>query len=226
MILSAWRPALGVVLCSLLASGEARAQLQHVPLPASEREPPASPLIAGAVLPPHLMPEPSGFLRLGVGAERFGNGNDDSDYMLAISGVYRYRAFGPNASFLAKPRLGTTGYEESRFLLGLGLRGYYPVLGTEVSYGVGLLGELRFQEHFWLLQGTPLELSAVVYRKRTFEIELTVGMRIAMAGKLIDSFLLDPNGFQNEAAQANLDRALHEDRARGFIRLVFSRRVD
>ena len=111
-------------------------------------------------------------------------------------------------------------------MLGLGLRGYYPVLGTEVSYGVGLLGELRFQEHFWLLQGTPLELSAVVYRKRTFEIELTVGMRIAMAGKLIDSFLLDPNGFQNEAAQANLDRALHEDRARGFIRLVFSRRVD
>ena len=95
-----------------------------------------------------------------------------------------------------------------------------------MSYGVGVLGELRFEEHFWLIQGTPIELSAVLYRRRTFEIELSAGMRVVLAGKLINSFLLDPNGFRNEDAQADLDRARHEDRARGFIRLIFSRRLD
>lgn len=186
----------------------------------------AAPTLSGPVLPAALVPDKPAYLRLGLGLERFGNESIQSDYLLAISGVYRYRAFGPNASFLAKPRLGTADYETSRFLLGLGLRGYAPLLGSEVGYGFGVLGELRFENHFWLIQGTPIELSAVVYRRRTFEIELTLGMRIVLAGNLINSFLLDPNGFKNEDAQAGLDRARHEDRAAGFIRLIFSRRLD
>ena len=211
-------PPLGALVTAiLLLSGEAAGQ----PRPEN-----VAPVMAGPVLPPALVPEKPAYLRLGLGMERFGNGATDNDFLLAISAVYRYRAFGPNASFLARPPIGNTDYETSRFLLGLGLRGYARLFGTELGYGVGVLGELRFEEHFWLIQGTPLELSAVVYRKRTFEIELTLGMRVVMAGKLIDSFLLDPNGFHNEDAQADLDRARHEDRARGFIRLIFSRRLD
>ena len=87
-------------------------------------------------------------------------------------------------------------------------------------------GELRFEDHFWLLHLTPLEISAVLFRKRTLDIELFVRARGAVTGKLIDSFLLDPNGFQNESAQATLDRATGGDRFHGFFRLVISRRLD
>lgn len=218
MSVGRWCPRLGALAAGILfLSGKAAGQ----PRPEN-----VNPVMAGPVLPPSLVPEKASYLRLGLGLERFGNGSTDSDYLLAISGVYRYRALGPNATFLAKPRLGTASYEKSRFLLGLGLRGYAELFHTEFAYGIGVLGELRFEEHFWLIQGTPLELSAVVYRRRTFEVELTVGMRVVIAGKLIDSFLLDPNGFRNEDAQFDLDRARHEDRARGFIRLIFSRRLD
>jgi len=218
MSFGCWRPqfwALAAGIVSLGGTAMAQTRPQNV-----------RPIMTGPVLPAALVPEKRSYLRLGLGTERFGNGSTDSDYLAAISGIYRYRAFGPNATFLAKPNLGSGDYEKSRFLLGLGLRGYAPLLGTEVSYGVGVLGELRFEEHFWLIQGTPIELSAVLYRRRTFEIELSAGMRVVLAGKLINSFLLDPNGFRNEDAQADLDRARHEDRARGFIRLIFSRRLD
>ena len=218
MTVGCWRPQFEALAAGIaLLSGTAVAQT---------RPQNVQPILTGPVLPATLVPEKRSYLRLGLGAERFGNGSTDSDYMAAISGVYRYRAFGPNATLLAKPNLGTADYEKSRFLIGLGLRGYVPLLGTEVSYGIGALGELRFEEHFWLIQGTPIELSAVLYRRRTFEVELTVGMRVVLAGKLLNSFLLGPNGFRNEDAQADLDRARHEDRARGFIRLIFSRRLD
>ena len=183
-------------------------------------------VMQGPVLPAHVVAERPGFWRVGLGLERFGTGFDGSDYLAALSVAYRYRAFVPNALFLAKPRFGTEGYEESRFVLGLGLRSYVKLWGVEVSYGTGVQGELRFEDHFWLLHLTPVELSAVLFRKRTLDIEFFVGARGAVTGRLIDSFLLDPNGFQNESAQAVLDRATGSDRFHGFFRLVFSRRLD
>lgn len=183
-------------------------------------------VMQGQLLPPHLVAERPGFWRVGLGLERFGTGFEGSDYLAALSVAYRYRAFVPNLLFLAKPRIGTEGYEESRFVLGLGLRSYVKLWGVEVSYGAGVHGELRFEDHFWLLHLAPLELSAVLVRKRTLDIELFVGARGAVTGRLIDSFLLDPNGFQNESAQAALDRATGDDRFHGFLRLVVSRRLD
>jgi len=218
MSLGGWCPRLAALATAiLLLSGKAAGQT---------RPDKVEPIMTGPVLPPSLVREKPAYLRLGLGLERFGNASRNSDYLLTVSGIYRYRSLGPNASFLAKPSIGTASYETSRFLLGLGMRGYAQLLGTEFSCGIGVLGELRFEDHFWLLQATPFELSAVVYRRRTFEVELTVGMRVVMAGKLIDSFLLDPNGFHSEDAQLGLDRARHDDRARGFIRLIFSRRLD
>ena len=183
-------------------------------------------VMQGPVLPAHLVAERPGFWRVGLGLERFGTGFEGSDYLAALSVAYRYRAFVPNLLFLAKPRLSTEGYEESRFVLGLGLRSYVKLWGVDVSYGTGVQGELRFEDHFWLLHLTPLELSAVLFRRRTLDIEFFVGARGAVTGKLIDSFLLDPNGFQNESAQAALDRATGGDRFHGFFRLVVSRRLD
>ena len=183
-------------------------------------------VMQGPVLPAHLVAERPGFWRVGLGLERFGTGFEGSDYLAALAVAYRYRAFVPNLLFLAKPRLSTEGYEESRFLLGLGLRSYVKLWGVEVSYGTGVQGELRFEDHFWLLHLTPVELSAVLFRRRTLDIEFFVGARGAVTGKLIDSFLLDPNGFQNESAQAALDRATGGDRFHGFFRLVVSRRLD
>jgi hypothetical protein len=57
------------------------------------------------------------------------------------------------------------------------------------------------------------------------EVELFVGLRRAFTGKLINSFLLDPNGFENEDAAANLHDATRENAWHGFIRLMVSRRV-
>lgn len=183
-------------------------------------------VMRGKVLPAHLVPARSAYWRVGLGLERFGTGFEGSDYLAALSIAYRYRAFAPNLLFLAKPRLSTEGYEESRFVLGLGLRAYVKLWGVDVSYGTSVQGELRFEDHFWLLHLTPVELSAVLFHRRTLDIELFVGARGAVTGKLIDSFLLDPNGFQNESAQATLDRATGGDRFHGFFRLVLSRRLD
>lgn len=181
----------------------------------------------GPVLPSALVPEPRSHWTVSGGLERFGGGTTGGDFLLALATTFRIAGFAPNALFIGKPHLGTTNYENSRFGLGLGLRAYVPVFGTEVSYGFGFMGELRFQEHFWLAYATPLELSCVLYRKNTFEIELFAGARRAFTGHLLNVFLLDPNGYENEGAQANLDRATTGGHAwSGFLRLVISRRLD
>lgn len=213
----------GVALLALLASS----LLWVGPAAAADNPPkPDEAVMQGPVLPAHLVGARPGFWRVGLGLERFGTGFEGSDYLAALAVAYRYRSFVPNLLFLAKPRLSTEGYEESRFVLGLGLRSYVKLWGVDVSYGSGVQGELRFEDHFWLLHLTPIELSAVLLRKRTLDVELFVGARGAVTGELIDSFLLDPNGFQNESAQATLDRATGGDRFHGFFRLVLSRRLD
>jgi hypothetical protein len=183
-------------------------------------------VMRGPALPARLVPTPRSFWQVGLGVEHFGTGFEGGNYLGALALTYRYRSFAPNLLLLAKPSIGTGSYEESRFALGLGLRSYVRVLDVDVSYGVSMQGELRFEDHFWLLHATPLELGAVVYRRRTLDVELFVGVRGALSGHLIDSFLLDPNGFQNESAQAALSRATGSDRFHGFLRVVVSRRLD
>jgi hypothetical protein len=43
---------------------------------------------------------------------------------------------------------------------------------------------------------------------------------------LINTFLIDPNGFDNEDAQRELDVARDKRPWRGFLRIVFARRID
>jgi hypothetical protein len=178
----------------------------------------------GPVLPPHLAEDQETFWSVGMALERFGTGYTGSDNLIGVAAMFRYRSFGPHALLMAKPS--PDGYEDSRFLFGLGLRGYFPLLGTSFSYGVGVHGEVRLEDHFWLAYATPFELGAVVFRKNSWDIEVFLGARRAIGGALIDHYLIDPNGFDNEDARDELNEARHDDPWRLFLRVVFARRID
>jgi hypothetical protein len=178
----------------------------------------------GRVLPEHLAHQPDTFWSVGLGVERFGAKVDDDNNLIGIATMLRIRSFGPHALLMVEPS--EEGYQDSRFLGGVGLRGYFPLLGTSFSYGVGVHAEIRLKDHFWLAYATPLELGAVLWSKDSWDIELFVGVRRAFAGELIDHFLIDPNGFDNENARDELETIRHDDPWRGFLRLVFARRID
>jgi hypothetical protein len=178
----------------------------------------------GPVVPAALARNPSTFWSVGLGLERFGTGYQNTNDLLGIAAMFRMRSFGPHAVLMAKPN--PDSYQDARFLAGLGLRGYFPLLGVSFSYGVGLHAEVRLEDHFWLAYATPLELGVVVYAKHSWDIEVFAGARRAFAGSLINHFLIDPNGFDNQGAQEELDRIKTVDPWRGFIRVVFARRID
>lgn len=179
---------------------------------------------SGAQLPPPLMPGDSSHFLLGVAIEEYGRGTNSRDELYGLAGMLRFRTFGPHALVMLKP--GGNSYEDTRFLAGLGLRSYLPIFGIEFSYGVGLHVEARLEDHFWLASATPFELGAVVFAKGSWQLELFAGARRAFAGELINSFVLDPNGFDNEDAGDVLYRTKTLHPWRGFLRLVFSRRLD
>ena len=178
----------------------------------------------GAVVSEHLAKLPSTFWSVGVALERFGTGYTGNDSLIGIATMFRIDSFGPHAVLMSKPS--PEGYQDSRFLTGFGVRGYFPLLGTSFSYGVGVHAEVRLEDHFWLAYATPFELGAVLWSKDSWDIELFAGARRAFAGELIDHFLIDPNGFDNENAQDALDHQRREEPWRGFVRLVFARRID
>lgn len=180
----------------------------------------------GPVVPPNLAPVRRYHFLVSMGVEAWESQFSGRDLLVALATTLRVSAFAPYVQLMAKPGIGTDNYEDTHLLAGAGLRAYLPVWGGRVSYAIGFLAELRFEEHFWLTYATPLELGAVVYRKHNLEIELFAGARRAFAGQLINSFLLDPNGFENEGAAEQLARARHEDAWHGFARVVISRRID
>jgi hypothetical protein len=178
----------------------------------------------GPILPPSLLPPENRYLALGVALEGFGRSFDNGDAFGGLAAVYRLRSLGPQASLLVRPS--ERGIQAWRLLTGLGLRGYLPVGSVELSYGVGVYLEARMLDHYWLAHAMPLEVGAVLSRSGSWNIELFVGARYAFAGKLINSFLIDPNGFDNEDAQSELEVARDLKPWRGFLRVVFARRID
>jgi hypothetical protein len=178
----------------------------------------------GPVLPPHLAPASSTFWSVGLGVERFGARVETGSNMVGVATMFRFGSFGPHAILMTEPT--SESYQDWRFLAGLGLRGYFELLGTSFSYGVGVHAELRLEDHFWLAYATPLELGSVLWSRHSWDIELFVGVRRAFAGELIHHYLIDPNGYDNENAQDELDRLRKDDPWRGFVRIVFARRID
>lgn len=193
---------------------------------AGTRPPPddAGEVFVGPVLPATLGEAPRDWWVVGVALEQFGRDPGSLDALYGISVMYRLYSWGPHLLMMAKPNSG--GFEESRFVAGAGLRGYLPLLGTSLSYGVSMHAEARLEDHFWLAYATPLELGVVLYSKNSWDLELFFGARRAFAGKLINHFLLDPNGFDNENAADELERVTKLKPWRAFVRLVFGRRLD
>jgi hypothetical protein len=146
------------------------------------------------------------------------------DLLAGLSVTFRYRAWGPHARLLLEP--GGERYNEIRYFGAAGLRGYMPLAGTELSYGVGVHFDARLAHHYWLAGATPLELGATLYRAGTWRIELFAGARYAFAGALVDSFLIDPNGFDNADAHEDLQNARDEQPWEVYLTLTFGRRID
>jgi hypothetical protein len=232
--MSLWRHAL-VAAVLLGYAAPARAQTQS---PADAGYLPNTPPDADAcvstpenpLLPDSLVREPENYLVIGVAAEAFASTQSEhrstnNNLLYGLAAMWRLKSFGPHLVLMTKPA--TDNYQNSRFLAGGGLRGYFKVPGvTEFSYGVGTHIEARLEDHYWLAFATPVELGATVYRRGSWHIDVFLGARRAMAGELINHFLIDPNGIDNENAKDDLYRARHVEPWKGFLRVVFSRRID
>ena len=95
-----------------------------------------------------------------------------------------------------------------------------------LSYGVGVSIEARLRDSFWVAYATPLELGIPLYRGDSAEHHLFFGARHSMAGSLINSYLLDPNGYNNEQSLEELAVLREEHPWQVYVALVFGRRVE
>ena len=229
-----------ILLCCAMVLGEASQAFAQSDLEEpSQQEAGAEPGFDGCVssygrplLPPHLVPDKESYFVVGWAIERFGadfTGRfEDNNVLIGLAAMWRYKSFGPHLLLMSKPISDTiTSYQDSRFLVGGGLRGIVDVPGfTELSYGVGVHLEARLEDHYWLAFATPLELGATIWRRGSWHMDLFLGARRAMAGQLIDHFLIDPNGIDNQNARDELHDARHENAWKGFVRFVFSRKID
>jgi hypothetical protein len=185
-------------------------------------------VIVGPVLPESLYPEKKNYWVVGIGVERFATGDDSikslDHYLVGVTAMWRLGPFAPHALAMMHP---SGEHENLRLLAGVGFRGYIDVPGfTSLSLGVGTHAEVRLQDHYWLWYLTPIELGAVVAQSKSFQVEVFVGLRRSITGQLINHFLVDPNGYDSEVAQGNLDRDTGADAWKGFLRVVFERRLD
>ncbi len=180
-----------------------------------------------------LLPEPWSVLPVthwvvGVGLERSSQTLDVDDdvreVLLGASAEFRWRWLGPHARLMVDTH--STRYNERRLFADLGFRAHFPLFGTEASYGVGGHFDARLHRHYWLAGITPVELGIVFYRQGSWRMGLYAGSRVALGGQLLDSFLLDPNGLNNQSAARDLRDARDDNPWEGFLTLVFGRRID
>jgi hypothetical protein len=156
-----------------------------------------------------------------TGATLFG-GDVFEDQLIGLSLIRRGRHLGLETRLMLSP---STRVENMRGLLAGGARAYLELFGTELSYGVGATIAARLRDHFWLVHLAPVEVGVALYREGSARIDLFVGARYLVAGDLINTFLLDPNGFNNEIAEEDL--ATKKERGwEAFITIVFAHVLD
>ena len=186
-------------------------------------EPAQDGVFEGPILPDTLVPHSTGYFVVGVSGENYGS-DVGHGALVGLEAQYRWRALGPYLFLESRPTQDSIA--DARYVGGLGFRGYFPLFSTEFSYGVGVRLESRLAEDFWLAHATPLELGAVVYSKNSWEIQAFVGVSRVMGGHIINWFLINPNGIDNQAAKDEVERLRHEAPWLGFVRVVFGRRLD
>lgn len=172
--------------------------------------------------------EPTRYFLVGVAFER----GDDTiigddllgDQLIGATVMYRAGDVGFGGRLLLSPKFERSSFLEIRGQLGLDAR-YYFTYGLDWSVGLGVSAEARLADHLWLAYANLLEIGATVYSSRTLSVRLFGGVRYAFGGNLVNWFLVDPNGFDNENAADDLKEELDAP-FEGFVRLVFQRRIE
>jgi len=147
---------------------------------------------------------------------------DETRFGLSLA--YRTGTLSPHVRMLVSPSIDR--YQDLAVMAGLGLRVHFELAGVPLSYGTGLSFEARLRDSLWLAYATPLELGTALYRGDSAEHYVFVGARHTLAGALINSYLLDPNGYESEAARAELHRMRDGSAWQIYVALVFGRRVE
>ncbi|MBX3262037.1 MAG: hypothetical protein KIS78_28815 [Labilithrix sp.] len=106
--------------------------------------------------------------------------------------------YGIHARLLVSPNV--ERFVDTRGVAALGFRLRTRVLGVDTFLGSGAHVEARLRTHYWLGYVAPLELGVTAWKKGSFRVEVFVGMRGILAGDLVNSYLIDPNGVDNAQA--------------------------
>jgi hypothetical protein len=147
---------------------------------------------------------------------------DETRFGLSLA--YRSHTISPHLRALLSPSLGA--YHNLAGLAGAGARIHFRLAGVELSYGVGVSIEARLRDSLWLGYATPLELGLPLYRGGSAEHFLFLGLRRSMSGALINSYLLDPNGYDNERSRDRLLELRRDQPWQVYVSLAFGRRVE
>ena len=184
---------------------------------------------APPILPSRWDVESASYWVVGVAVESAGRRLDGGeliqDTLYGLSVAHRLAFLLPHLRLLVT--VNPEGYEETRYFGGAGLRAYFAKpWGVDLAFGTGAYFDAQLERHYWLAGVTPFELSATVYSRGSWRLEVTLGTRLAVAGELVDSYLVDPNGFHNESARDDLRAARDEQPWEGFSSIVFGRRIE
>jgi len=164
---------------------------------------------------------------LGLALERAGTNvvgdNVLRDQLVGLSVAFRWWFLEPHIRLMASPTVGR--FQNTRALAGGGLRLHATFFDFDISYGGGAHIEARLDDHYWLAGVTPFEVGMTVWDRGSWRIQVHVGARFIIAGELINSFMVDPNGFNNENARDELE-ATRDSPWEGVVSVTFGRRVD
>jgi hypothetical protein len=111
-------------------------------------------------------------------------------------------------------------------MAGAGVRVHFELGDVPLSYGVGLSVEARLRDSIWLAYATPVEIGAPLYRGDSAEHYVFIGARHSMAGALVNSYLLDPNGYDNQDSFARLAELREEHAWQLYVSFTFGRRIE
>jgi hypothetical protein len=147
---------------------------------------------------------------------------DETRFGLALA--YRTDHISPHVRALISPSLGA--YENLAAMAGAGLRVHFVLGGVSLSYGVGLSIEARLRDSIWLAYAAPVEIGVPIHRGDSAEHYVFVGARRSMAGSLINSYLLDPNGYDNQDSLDQLANLREDDAWQIYVSFAFGRRIE
>jgi hypothetical protein len=147
---------------------------------------------------------------------------DETRFGLALA--YRTTSLSPHLRALISPSL--HAYENLAVMAGAGVRVHFELGDIPFSYGVGLSIEARLRDSIWLAYATPVEIGAPLYRGDSAEYYVFIGARHSMGGALINSYLLDPNGYDNQDSFDRLAELREEHAWQLYVSFAFGRRVE